>query len=186
MWMKSLMAGTGLALLVTGNLVQASYVEGNPISNVDPSGLDAMTITGGYRGGTNIFGHGGMAVTGNGVYSYGNDTPLGSSPTNYILKQSLLRNQMITIIPTTPAQDALMINYFNQHPGMNDVNRIDNCAVRTNEALMSGGVPVQGIPFPGGLARDVRGIPGATTYFIPQGGPIPQGLLNVLPNFNRR
>jgi hypothetical protein len=49
--------------------------------------------------------------------------------------------------------------------------------------LNAGGVHTQDIPFPGGLSRDVGSIPGAQQFFVPQGGPIPQALLNLLPGF---
>lgn len=160
-----------------------AYTGGNPTSFIDPIGLDALVIAGGYNGGLNPFGHVGMAVTGQGIYSYGNDTRLGSGVLGYILSQSQYRNQMIVLIPSTPGQDSGMMGYFGEHPGKNDVGYFDNCAVRTNSALMSGDVPVQGIPFPGGTIRDAASLQGAQTFFIPQGGPIPQALLDVLPGF---
>jgi len=117
------------------------------------------------------------------MYSYGNDTPIGSNVQNYLQSQMALRNQVVTYIPTTPEQDAQMINFYNQFHGMNSVGKFDNCAARTNLALNAGGVPTQDIPFPGGLSRDVGSLPGAQQFFIPQGGPIPQGLMNLLPGF---
>jgi hypothetical protein len=164
---------------VPGNALNLSQ-----LSYVDPFGLDALVIAGGHIPGSfNPFGHVGMAVTGQGMYSYGNDTRLGSGVLGYIQGQSEIRNQTIVLIPTTPNQDSGMMSYFNKHPGKNDVGKLDNCAVRTNSALMSGDVPVQGIPFPGGTIRDAASLPNAQTFFIPQGGPIPQALLDALPGF---
>lgn len=122
-------------------------------------------------------------MTGAGLYSYGNDRPLGSNVQSYIQSQSLLRNQVVTYIPRTPAQDAAMLAYYAKHPGMNSVGKLDNCAVRTNQALNAGGVDTNDIPFPGGLSRDLQSVPGAQQFFIPQGGPIPPALLNLLPGF---
>lgn len=68
---------------------------------------------------------------------------------------------------------------------MNDVGYADNCAVRTNEGLMAGGLPSLQTPFPGGLVRAAGALPGVQTYFIPQGGPIPTALLLSLPGFDR-
>lgn len=161
-----------------------AYVWSNPLRYIDPFGLDALVIGGGYISGSpNVFGHVAMAVTGQGVYSYGNNTPLGSGVLSYIESQSQTRNQTIVLIPTAPTQDTGMMSYYRRHPGKNDVGKFDNCAVRTNSALMSGGVPMQGIPFPGGTVRDAASMPGAQTFFIPQGGEVPQALLDALPGF---
>lgn len=55
-----------------------AYVNGNPISRIDPLGLDYPVIGGGMRNDSyNFFVHVGMAITGYGMFSYGNDTPLG-------------------------------------------------------------------------------------------------------------
>jgi len=132
----------------------------------------------------NIFGYVGSAVQGYGMASYGNDTDLGSSVGDYLSSQSLVRNQQVTIIPTTPLQDALARAFIKNHPNKNDVGKLDNCAVRTNELLNAAGVPTNDVPFPGGTARDVQSIPGATTYYIPQGGPIPGPLLNAIPKYS--
>jgi RHS repeat-associated protein len=164
-----------------------AYALANPMRLFDVPGLDALVITGGVRDGSiNVFGHVGEAVTGNGMFSYGNGTQLGGSVVDYIQSQGEVRDQMVTIVPTTPDQDVAMLKYFDQHPDNEDVGYLDNCAVRTNEALISGGVPVGGIPFPGGIARDVAGLPGSNTYFIPQGTAIPPALRQVLPSFERQ
>lgn len=126
----------------------------------------------------------GSAVQGYGMSSYGNSTNLGSSVSDYLTGQSKMRNQQITIIPTTPAQDALARDFIAKHPGKNDVGILDNCAVRTNQLINAAGVPTSEIPFPGGTARDVANLPRAKTYYIPQNGPIPKDILDILPKFN--
>ena len=182
--MKSLITGGALALLFMCHPAHASYVGGNPLNSIDPTGTNQLVIAGGQiPGSPNVFGHVGNAVTGAGVFSYGNDTTLGSGVQSYITSQMALRNQVVTFIPTSPAQDQAALAFYALHPGRNSVGYFDNCAARTNQALNAAGVPTQDIPFPGGLSRDVGSIPGAQQFFIPQGGPIPQGLMNLLPGF---
>lgn len=156
---------------------------GNPLSFVDPAGLDLVVVTGGRRESTNPFGHIGIGVTGGGIYSYGNSTPLGGSVNAYLSSQSAVRNQTVTIIPTTPQQDAAVLAYLAGQPGMNSVGKINNCAVRTNSALGAAGVNTGAAPFPGSVARGVMGLPGAQTFFVPQGGPMPTGLGDALRQF---
>jgi hypothetical protein len=66
---------------------------------------------------------------------------------------------------------------------MNGIGKLDNGTVRTNQVLNSAGIRTNGVPFPGGLARDVQRLPGAETSFIPKGGPIPPGLAEMLGKF---
>lgn len=139
-----------------------------------------MHITGGMREGTNPFGHSALAVEGAGLYSYGNSTPLGSDPLSYITDQSLVRDQLITIIPTTSQQDAAAVEFFSTKPGMNSVGILDNCSVRTSQALQVSGVPIDGSGFPGALARQTATLPGVQTFYIPKGGAIPQALVDII------
>lgn len=184
MTIKSLMAVGGATLLIMCGAAHASYVGGNPLNSIDPTGTNQLVIAGGQASGSyNVFGHVANAVTGAGVYSYGNDTNLGSGVQFYIQSQMALRNQVVTYIPTSPEQDQQVLAFYALHPGRNSVGLADNCAARTNLALNAGGVPTQDIPFPGGLSGDVGSIPGAQQYYVPQGGPIPQGLMNLLPGF---
>jgi hypothetical protein len=182
--MKTKSLAWGVALLLVGGAAHASYVGGNPLNSIDPMGTNQLVIAGGVKDGSvNVFGHVANAVTGAGVFSYGNSTDLGSGVQAYIQSQIAVRNQVVTFIPTSPAQDQAALAFYALHPGRNSVGIFDNCATRTNQALNAAGVPTQDIPFPGGLSRDVSGLPGTQQFFIPQGGPIPQGLMNLLPGF---
>lgn len=163
-----------------------AYVNNNPLNAIDPLGLDSLVITGGMRSYTNPFGHVANAVTGAGVFSYGNDTALGSGVQSYIQSQMASRNQVVTYIPTSPEQDAQMLAFYALHPGRNSVGIVDNCAARTSQALNAGGVPAPDTHFPFPLSNGVGNLPGARQCFIPQGGQIPQALLNILPGFEPR
>jgi RHS repeat-associated protein len=160
------------------------YVGQNPLSNIDPTGLDFVVITGGRKEASNPFGHSAFGVTGSGVFSYGNGTSLGGSIVSYITSQSATRNQQITIIPTTAAQDAAALGNLYGQGCKNCIGTIDNCAVRTNSAIEAAGFRTGATAFPGSVARDVTSLPGAQTYTVPQGGPIPPKVIDALRQFS--
>ena len=129
---------------LAGGLNTFGYVGQNPVMWIDPRGLDLLVILGAQRPDSyNVFGHVGIAVTGAGIFSFGNDTPLGSSTTDYLTAQSQLRLQEVFRIPTTPEQDAAALEYLRQFTDKNGVDKIDNCANRAYSALVAAGVPVR-------------------------------------------
>lgn len=46
-------------------------------------------------------------------------------------------------------------------------------------------LPVSGIPFPGGVARNAAALPGAESYYLPKNGALPDSVLRRLPAFKR-
>ena len=156
-----------------------AYADGNPLKNIDPSGLDTIIITGGWPDhSNNIFGHSAMAFTGAGLYSYGNSEAYGASVTDYLNQQLQQRNLTITTLSTDPAQEALMAaNYWAnfQGPDSHYSAVSHNCSDATLGAMRAGGL-LTGYPSPT-LPYDsenaAQSIPGATTIFLPKGSQVP-------------
>jgi RHS repeat-associated protein len=88
-----------------------TYVYNNPLKLVDHNGKwpDIAIIENGPTQG-NPIGHTAIAVTGQGVFSFGNNTKLGSSLTDYVKREAPRRDTTITIIKTTPAQDKAAVD----------------------------------------------------------------------------
>ncbi len=154
-----------------------AYAGDNPMNGVDPYGLDTLLITSGWNGGYNIFGHSAVATTGNGVDSYGTPDPYGANATNYIQSQLQNRDVTITRIPTTPAQEQAIRDYYNKNygPGSKYSTRGHNCANASGGALAAAGLPISanGIYAPGGIEFQASTLPGATTQTLTQGSSVP-------------
>ena len=88
-----------------------TYVRGSVLRFIDPKGLDISVIENGATDG-NPIGHTAIAITGAGVYSFGNTTAAGSSLKEYALRESPRRNSKIYIVKTTPEQDKAALNYL--------------------------------------------------------------------------
>ena len=114
----------------------------NPVTNIDPFGLDTLILSGGPTDG-NPLGYSAMAFTKKGVYSYGTDTPRGGSVVSYLTDQAKRRSTIIRTIKTTPEQEQDMIDYINANY---KVDRSDygyvthNCATMVIDAMDHAGV----------------------------------------------
>lgn len=131
-----------------------------------------------------------MATTGSGVYSFGNSTRLGSSLTDYLRRQSALRDTAAVVLPTTPDQEKKILGYFRQFSDPNaGINYSETCAARTAKGLSAADLlretfvmSPQTYGFPYSQYQAVRNLPGALTVVIPKGGPVPP----LLSTFNPR
>jgi len=152
-----------------GGLNEYAYARGNPMSFIDPSGTDVAVIENGATSG-NPFGHTAIAVTGAGVYSFGNDTPPGSDLTAYLTREATRRDTTVYVIPTDGAEDAAVLaklqSYGTSKPGILS----DSCADRSNKALdilgITPGFP-EDLPGVAGLRALANGTP--DVYTILQG-----------------
>lgn len=123
-----------------------TYVRGSVLRFIDPKGLDIAVIENGATDG-NPIGHTAIAITGAGVYSFGNTTAAGSSLKEYVLRESPRRNSKIYIVKTTPEQDTAALNYLNSHSDTKlpsdfaSIAYADNCSTRSNAALSAAGIP---------------------------------------------
>jgi RHS repeat-associated protein len=126
-----------------GALNLYAYVGNTPVNASDPHGLLTAVVYGVPVSG-NPFGHIAIATSGQGVTSFGTDTPFGSSLTEYLLAQSSYRDQIVSIILTTPEEEAKIQEYLAQFydqplPKVPSADSHDTCATRTGGALAAAG-----------------------------------------------
>ncbi|WP_194793008.1 transglutaminase family protein [Caenimonas koreensis] len=119
----------------------------------------------------------------------GNSTALGSSLTDYLQRQSALRDTAIVIVPTTPDQEKRILDYFRQFGDPNaGINYSETCAARTAKGLSAADLlreafvtSPQTYGFPYSQYQAVRNLPGALTVVIPNGGSVPSFLATFNP-----
>ena len=110
-------------------------------ADADGHAPDILVIENGPTEG-NPIGHTAIAVTGQGVFSFGNSTPLGSSTTDYLSQQSSRRDTTVYVIKTTPEQDKAAVNAALKQDEKGTVNVYpDNCTGRANAVLDAAGIP---------------------------------------------
>jgi RHS repeat-associated protein len=172
--------------LLSGSFNFYAYVDNNPTNGVDPFGLETAIVVNGPVA-SNPFGHTAIATTGSGVFSFGNNfdpsspnhSYMGTSFTDYMIEQSLRRNSLVFILPTTADQE-LMINAFLRGRTSTPNTFPDNCVGRVTGALGAAGInltepygplqlPVQAIPHSLLVAlQQMVGTGNATSMSVPQ------------------
>jgi RHS repeat-associated protein len=153
-----------------GGINQFGYVASNPLGFVDPQGLDIVVIENGPTRG-NPFGHTAIAISGYGVFTFGNGNPnvpgqniIGGSLWDYILRELTRRSTTIYIIRTTPDQDRqardALLAMDSEPPLEGGLSlAVDDCSSRVNRALDAAGIP-QHIDRHGPLPPSVPGTAG--------------------------
>ncbi|WP_260581115.1 RHS repeat domain-containing protein [Sphingopyxis sp. PET50] len=163
------------------------YAGGNPLNQIDPKGLTTAVIFGDPTSG-NPFGHVGIGFSNGGMYSFGTNTPCGSSVEKYLIKQSSYRGGQVYSLDTTREQEKEMIESLKKwcNVPLPPVSVStwkqawnDTCATRTGEALEAGGFKhwllEPGSPFPLDLKVFVRKFSGQPIS-IPKGRPLPKNI----------
>jgi RHS repeat-associated protein len=177
-----------------------SYVQNNPLRSVDADGHagDIAVIEDGPTQG-NPIGHTAIAITGKGVFSFGTAerdgslTKLGGSTTDFLQNQTGRRDQTITIIKTTPAQDQAAADALMKQDAKGSINTYpDNCSARSNAGLDAAGIPQANVSnpitpmpadpsMPGTAGARAMDTPGSQTITIPKGGAVPSQMNQFNP-----
>jgi hypothetical protein len=170
-----------------------AYTLNSPLNFRDPDGMDIAVIENGPTQG-NPIGHTAIAITGHGVYSFGNNTPCGSSLSKYLQREAPRRNTVVYIIKTTPAQDAAALAELKSLGNCQRILPLGNCSDISNHALTAAGIPavppwlfnsnplLYGTAMPGSSGTRAAAA-GATPINIPQNSPtLPGGLQGFEPH----
>lgn len=109
-----------------------AYVRNTPNQYRDPQGTNVAIIENGPTA-DNPFGHTAVAVSNAGVFSYGNNTPIGTDLSEYIDREASRRETRILVIPTMSAQDAQVLELLRAMNSRMSGNLKDNCSTRSNQ-----------------------------------------------------
>jgi hypothetical protein len=165
-----------------GGINLHTYVYNNPVNYYDPLGFLTVVVIGGPSPASsdnssgNPFGHASIAVSGNGVYSFGTrKQDIGGSFTDFLNWQATYRDSTLYVLNTTPSQEQKILDYLKkQSPNIEKYP--DNCANRVINALGAGGIDLtetslaSPIGFP--IAQRINNFPDEIAYALGSHGPL--------------
>jgi hypothetical protein len=170
-----------------GGMSWYGYANGYPVMRIDPDGLDAIVVIGGAVS-DHLGGHAAVAIEGKGLYSFGtirNDgTPLNSN----LADQTAQRDQFPFRIPTTPKEDAVIVQCFSETRSQGYSMMADrSCSSAVCTGLVGIGVIHSSTPFPKQLMIKLDLLsprPGLETASLPQN--LPTSAVSQFQNFQPR
>lgn len=134
------------------------------------------------KGGNNPFGHTAVALTQSGLYSFGNSTNLGTSVSEYLIKQLEKREIWAVSFAISDDQTRKIMGYLGHFPKdrPNDgINLVTTCATRTGNVLREAGMGrkemvthPEAYGFPLSQYKMVRALPGAKIAHLVQGSSV--------------
>lgn len=154
------------------------YCKNDPTDSTDPMGLDTLVIWNEWASGSgNVFGHIAIATTGQGLHSVGNNPHNSSfnyshsSVTDYLAGQATTRNTSITVIKTTPQEEAIINRHMDALAGKISGSAFDNCAVRVSNALHEANPKFATSRYPEVVYKETRARGQGTTEVIEKDHP---------------
>lgn len=169
--MNALKLYISLVILFFSNIGRATYVGGNPMSYVDPTGLyTQVTVWQPVGYGTSSFGHVSIDINGS-TFTFAPGGLKNFTTAEYVAKNTLFRSGVGLSLNLTKTQEANLLAYFKKYnKGYNAVS--NNCVDPVQEGLKSVGVDIGNSFFPVSVGYDILNSPlmNGVVHYTPVGG----------------